>query len=301
MQTIREDSSWPVSGERLRPRPAREPARREALSVAIASGKGGTGKSFLATNLAVLSAERALSATLVDCDFGLAADHLLLGIQPARTLQDLFEGRATAASCRTRTPLGPRLVAGATGVQELANLGRGSLLRFAAALGEWSRDQDLVVLDAGAGISAQALATIAAADHVVMVVQPEIASLTDAYAVAKCLLRRPPPVPSLAVVVNRTTSPRQGVRAYRRLAEVAERFLSVSLHYLGEIAEEPAVTPRRLGQPPLVTSHPSCRTAQEITAILDRLEEVADGIRPRLRAPGAGIEARIQANLGSLR
>lgn len=275
--------------------------RREALSVAIASGKGGTGKSFLATNLAVLAARRGFATTLVDCDFGLAADHLLLGIQPVRTLQDLFEGRAPARDCRLETSLGARLVAGATGVQELANLDRIALLRLAAGLAEWAAGEDLLLLDAGAGIGAQSLATVVAADHVVIVVQPEIAALTDAYALAKCLVRRPPPVPSLSIVVNRTTSSSQGLRAHRKIADVAARFLGATLHYLGAIAEEPAISPRRLGQPPLAASHPTCRTAEELTTILERLHEVTAGIGPRLQAPDAGIEARLRQNLGSLR
>ena len=67
----------------------------EAPLIAIGSGKGGTGKSFIATSMAVLLHRRGLRTTLVDCDFGLAADHLLLGVKPTVSLQQLLNGKAT--------------------------------------------------------------------------------------------------------------------------------------------------------------------------------------------------------------
>ena len=271
---------------------------REALSIAIASGKGGTGKSFLATNLALVAARRACRCTLVDADYGLAADHYLLGVTPRRTLQDLIEGRAPAALLRTPGPLGLELIAGATGVPELAGLGRAELLQMAHALGEWARDRDLLILDTGAGIQMQVIVTLLAADVVVLVVQPEIASLTDAYAVTKCLARRPGPRPRIGVVVNRAHDAAVAEAAFERLADVAQRFLGLPLHDFGFVHDEPAVTPRRLGQPPLVLTHPECRTALEIGAILDRIGQVTQGLGPRpVRTPQQGITARMVEQL----
>ena len=68
--------------QNLRGAPA---SRLQAVTIAIASGKGGTGKSFLATSLAVLLHRQGLRTALVDCDFGLACDHLLMGVKPALT------------------------------------------------------------------------------------------------------------------------------------------------------------------------------------------------------------------------
>lgn len=76
---------------RLREKPA-VPAR----VVCIASGKGGTGKSVVATNLAVQRASRGERVLLIDFDAGLANDHLLLGLAPKFDLGHLVEGRARA-------------------------------------------------------------------------------------------------------------------------------------------------------------------------------------------------------------
>lgn len=270
-----------------------EVPNREALSVAIASGKGGTGKSFLATNLAIVAARSGSRCTLVDADYGLAADHLLLGVSPRRTIQDLVEGRAAPAACLHETPFGVRLVPGTTGVTELAALGRRELHSIARGLGEWCRESELLLIDAGAGIQSAVISTIVAADAVVLVVQSEIASLTDAYAVLKCLMRRPAPHPRFGVVVNRATSAEAALASFAKLADVARRFLGVSLHDLGHVSEEPAVTPRRLGQAPLVASHPECRTAVEIRRILVRLGVMTGGLLGRPRLPTEGIAERM--------
>lgn len=282
----------------IEPPPTRaEASLREATSVAIASGKGGTGKSFLATNLAIAAARSECRCTLVDADYGLAADHLLLGVTPRRTLQDLVEGRAPAGACVLDTPYRVRLVPGATGVTELAALGRGELAQIARGMSTWSHDADLLLIDAGAGIQSSVITTIVAADTVVLVVQPEIASLTDAYAVVKCLMRRPAPLPRFGVVVNRVLTMDAAAASFGKLAEVARRFLGVSLHDLGHVSEEPAVTPRRLGQPPLVVTHPECRTALEVRRVLMRLSQLTGGLTARLVRPGEGISDRMMRQL----
>ncbi|MGE0143618.1 MAG: P-loop NTPase [Planctomycetota bacterium] len=280
------------------PSPQSRAGPREALSVAIASGKGGTGKSFLATGLGIVASRRGYRCTLVDADFGLAVDHLLLGCQPSRNLQDFLEGRADALQVRTPAVGGLHLVPGATGVAELASPGRAELGRFGVGMSEWGRDADLLLVDTGAGIQAAVVATVAAADVAVFVVQPEIASLTDAYALMKLLLRRPGPAPIFGVVSNRTAGPEVGRASFEKLAEVARKFLGVTLHYLGGVSDEPAVTPRRLGSPPLVHTHPECRTSAEMTAILSRLEVIAGGIRQRARVEGVdSLAARLLRQL----
>lgn len=275
------------------------PAPREARSVAIASGKGGTGKSFLATSLAVLLSRRGRRTTLVDCDFGLACDHLLLGVTPAHTLQHGIDGRVAIERLRERTRFGPDLVAGGSGVQRMTNLGARELGVFADGLGHWASDSDVLVLDVGAGIAPQSVLTMLAVDHVLLVTQPEIAALTDAYAVVKCLARHDGH-PSISVVVNRISAPGQGEPTFEKLARVAEQFTRVSLHYLGEIRDEPAVTQRRLGQEPLVVSHPECSTAQEIRGIIDRLESVAGPLKRREVAVDQTLTRRFQRLLRAM-
>lgn len=271
--------------------PAAEP-RDEATVLAIGSGKGGTGKSFLATSLAVLLHQSGRRVTLVDCDFGLACDHLLLGVTPQRTLQHLLAGQASLGDVTLTTPAGPRLVPGSSGVRQMADLSDHELAALGRRLGEIAADSDIVILDCGAGIAPQTVLTMLCADHVVLVTQSEIAALTDAYAVIKCLRPLRPDVP-MSVVVNRVPTPGQGDRAFEKLDEVTRRHTHQGVGYLGEIGDDALVMQRRLGQPPLVVSDPHGNTASAVRAVLDRLERTA-GRLSRRPVTGRGVEARFK-------
>jgi flagellar biosynthesis protein FlhG len=145
-------------------------------------------------------------------------------------------------------------------------------------------------------LSPQTLLTALAADHLVLVTNPEIAALTDAYALIKCLARQPR-MPDGHVVVNRVGEPGQGRLAFERLAEVTQRFAGRSLHFLGEVPENPEVSHRRLGQPPLLVSHDACDAAAAVVELMHNLELQAGTLRRRPRAHGAGVEHRLLRHL----
>ena len=123
--------------------------------------------------------------------------------------------------------------------------------------------------------------------------QPEIAALTDAYAVVKCLVQLKPET-SFSVVVNRVTSDGLGQQAFDKLHTVSRRHAATELVYLGQVREDPTVTQRRLGQQPVVATNPRCGTAQDLRRLAARLEEVAGPLEPREVSPDHGLEARFR-------
>jgi flagellar biosynthesis protein FlhG len=267
--------------------------QQEAVAVAIASGKGGTGKSFLSTSLAVLLHRRGLRVALVDCDFGLACDHLLLGVKPALTLQQLLAGQATLDQVLCTSPCGPRLLPGASGVRRMANMTDKELLGFARELGALAAREDVLLLDLGAGIAPATVLTMLGAEWIVLVTQPEIAALVDAYAVVKCVAQLNDRAKFL-VVVNRVGTPGRGELAFQKLTEVARAHVGVQLHYLGEIADDGSVTQHRLGQLPLVAMAPEAPVSQELERLAGRLIELCGGLRQREVPAEHGIEARFK-------
>ena len=270
-----------------------EPARaREGVVVAFASGKGGTGKSFLATNAAIALHAAGWRTALVDCDFGLANAHLLFGVNPRHSLQHLLHGGVPIDQVLAPTPYGPSLVAGGSGIASLAELGVGHMQALARALQWVATHHDVVLLDCAAGLSPQSLITVLAAQHVVVVTNPEIAALTDAYALVKCLARQASH-PRVHLAVNRVAQPGLGEATYARLAEVSRRFAQCAIHYLGEVPEDPAVTHRRLGQPPLVSSAPTCATTLAVKAVVRGLATFLTAAAP----PGPGVEVRMLAQV----
>ncbi|GAB4158796.1 MAG: MinD/ParA family protein [Planctomycetota bacterium] len=268
-------------------------AHSEARSIAVASGKGGTGKSFVATSLSVLLHQAGRRTTLVDCDFGLACDHLLMGVKPTLTLQQLLTGKATLDQVLLGTPCGPRLLPGASGVRKMANLTDRELLNLARELGGIARREDVVLLDLGAGISPQVVLGMLAADYIVLVTQPEIAALVDAYAVIKCVAQLNQRARFL-VLVNRVPVAGRGEQAFAKLTEVARQHAGVRLEYLGEIEEDARVSQHRLGQLPLVVTDPGAATSRALARIAQRLEEIAGPLCASEIAEDRGIEARFR-------
>src|SRR5690606_19535876 len=167
------------------------------------------------------------------------------------------------------------------------------LRTFGRVLADVARDADVVLLDTGAGLSAQNVLSLCLADHVVLVTQPEIAALTDAYAVVKTLAQLNADVP-LSVAVNRVHEGPQGVATFDKLHEVAERHTGVRLASLGCIPEDPLVTQRRLGQLPLVATDPDCETALAVRAVADRLTELAGPFGPRAFSAQQQLEVRLE-------
>lgn len=267
--------------------------RQEAIALAVASGKGGTGKSFVATSLAVMLHQQGLRTCLVDCDFGLACDHLLMGSKPLLTLQQLLTGKATLDQVLLATPAGPRLLPGASGVRKMADLSDKELLVLARELGALAAREDVLMLDLGAGIAPQTMLTMLAADRIVLVTQPEIAALVDAYAVIKCIAQMHERAKVL-VLVNRVITPGRGEQAFQKLTEVTRQHVGLSLDYLGEIPDDDRVGQHRLGQLPLVCTEPEAPTSKRLRAIAARLGEIAGPLRSREVALESGLEARFK-------
>ena len=267
--------------------------RREALLLVVASGKGGTGKSFLATNLAVAMSNRGLAVTLLDCDFGLANDHLLLGVNPKLSAQHIFGGLATMEEVRIKTPYGPYLVPGGSGVSQLGDLTAADLMHFSRGMSRLAGTEDVLIMDASAGISPQGVLTLLAAQHVLLVTNPEIAALTDAYALVKCLAQHHG-CPRISVVVNRVRQKGQGEATFRKLADVSMQFVGCEIHYLGEVPENAKVTQLRLSQAPIVVSQPACKAAKAVQEILDRMDLVDGGVGPRTVAEVDALAPRFR-------
>ena len=124
----------------------------------VGSGKGGTGKTFLAANLAVQWSLWGQRVILVDADLGLANLHIVLGIDPQAHLMGLLNGRRSrngrGRELLVPGPAGVQLLPGGSGIERLASLNRGELRRLVQRLEPCLDDCDVVVVDLSSGISA---------------------------------------------------------------------------------------------------------------------------------------------------
>jgi flagellar biosynthesis protein FlhG len=231
--------------------------------IAIASGKGGVGKTWLAISLAQALAEAGRRVLLVDADFGLANIDVQLGLPPGPDLGEVLAGRIGLGEAVRRHAAGFDLLPGRSGCGSLAGLGEAAFDRLGAMLRGATSRWDVVLLDCGAGIEPAVRGLAALADLLLVVATGEPTSLTDAYAVLK-LHRRDRPGGEQRVVVNLAEDAAAGERVWRSLETACARFLGAGVPLAGIIRRDRRVPEAIRHQAPLLTRHPVTVAAEDI-------------------------------------
>jgi flagellar biosynthesis protein FlhG len=243
---------------------------RQARTLAVTSGKGGVGKSNVALNLAILLSAGGSRVALVDADLALANLDVLLDLSVAFNLSDVVRGRKTLRDVVVDLPSGVQLVPGASGLAQLARLSefeRSRLLRDLSAL---EADNDVIVVDCGAGIGPDVVHFAAAADNALVVTTPEPTAVTDAYAVVK-VLHRHGYAGRASLLVNLASSRHEGRSTYERIAGVARRFLGVRLFDAGYVLADGKVGEAVRRRQPFVLAYPRCQAARCLAALANKL------------------------------
>lgn len=245
---------------------------RLARTVAVASGKGGVGKSTVALGIAMAAAERGVRTALVDADLGLANLDLLCGIRAPRTAADWLAGRARLAECFVTVAPRLWLLPGASGLARMADLDAPRRERLLEGLARVSAHVQLVVVDLGAGIGAGTLDIAASADRLLLVASPEPTSLADAYGFAKACVRDARRGPDgWACASTMCRDPAEGHDATSRLSNAARAHLSIELECVGAVPLDAAVPDAVRARVPLLSRAPACPAARAIRAIEGRL------------------------------
>ena len=157
-------------------------------TIAVTGGKGGVGKTSVSVNLATACAAAGRRVMLLDGDLGLANVDVFLGLSPRYTLAHVLSGEHTLEEVILDTPQGFRIVPAASGVATMAIWCRGAHGIGAGIQHTLARSRH-VVIDTAAGLSHSVMQFSQAAQHVLVVLCDEPASMTDAYALVKVLSR----------------------------------------------------------------------------------------------------------------
>jgi flagellar biosynthesis protein FlhG len=229
--------------------------------IAVTGGKGGVGKTSVAVNLSTALASVGRRVLLLDGDLGLANVDVFLGLSPRHTMAHVLSGERTLEEIIIEAPQGFQVVPGASGVAELANLSATAHLGLVQAFSALSTRIDTMIVDTSPGISHSVVQFTQAAQHVVLVVCDEPASVTDAYALAK-VLSRGHGITTFRVIANMVRAPGEGEALFRKLERVTSRFLDVTLDYIGEIPEDPYLKRAIREQRPVVAAFPACPAAR---------------------------------------
>lgn len=244
---------------------------------AVASGKGGVGKTFLSIALAQGFAAAHERVLLLDGDLGLANIDVQLGVAPNGDLFSVVAGGMTLAEAVSPFDGGAGagrgfdLIAGRSGNAALRGLPQRELALLGRSLKMASAAYDRTVVDLGAGLDATVLELATACGRVLVILTDEPTSLTDAYALVKLLSRQETP-PAMAVAVNMAADEAEGRRTYGALERAALKFLGFAPPLAGIVRRDPAVREAIRAQTPYMTRSANGLAAGDITRLTRHID-----------------------------
>src|SRR5210317_114360 len=227
------DGSAPKNTRRLRGSNSRV--------IAITSGKGGVGKTSIVGNLGYAFAKLGKKVLILDADLGLGNLDVLLGLAPKYNLSHVILGEKTIDEILVEGPGKMKILPASSGIQELTNLTKDQKIQILTQLDILIDSVDVLFIDTAAGISSNVMDFNATAQEVVVVVSPEPTSITDAYALMKVLSLKYSGK-ACKLIVNMVKKPEEGREVFRQLQLVTDRFLDITIEYLGYVLFDDKVT-----------------------------------------------------------
>lgn len=226
--------------------------------ITIASGKGGTGKTFLTANLGIALAQMGKSVLLIDADIAMANLSLILGMQSSPiTLHDVLLGESSVMDSIYEGPEGIELIPSGL---SLENYRRVDSERLKSVINLLKDKYEFILLDAAAGIEKSVLSSLSAAQQVLIITEPTPPSIADALktkSIAQKLKANP-----IGVVSN---------KVHREKGEVTKEEImeTLELPCYGEIPYDEEVRKsfyEKRGQPVIIRkpSAPASKAVREI-------------------------------------
>ncbi len=203
----------------------------------ITSGKGGVGKTAVVANLAYMLGSMGKRVLILDADLGLANIDVVFGLSPLYNLNNFFSGEQNLLDIMVDGPMGIKILPAGSGVQNFTRLDSHQKMRLLDGLDSLNDHFDYVLIDTEAGISENVTYFNTAAQEILVVTTPEPTAITDAYALMK-LLSAQYHERNFNLVVNQIRTEDDALDVYRKLTMVSNRYLDISIDYLGSIPED---------------------------------------------------------------
>jgi flagellar biosynthesis protein FlhG len=257
--------------------------------IAVSSGKGGVGKTFISVHLAARAAEQNKRVLLIDADLGLANVDIMLGLTAKGSILQVIEGQAGLNDILVKGGERLDVLPGGSGLHELAHLSAVHQHILLDELDNLTQNYDLVLVDTGAGIGENVLFYASSSETILIVLTPDPTSLTDAYALIKVLSNQRNTTRFMVAVNQADEVTAQMV--FRRLLAVSDRYLDVILDYVGCMPECSSVRTAIQSQKLLY----SCGSQEHV----DSLNKLIDSVlsRPRQNSRVGGLQFSWQRTL----
>jgi flagellar biosynthesis protein FlhG len=236
-------------------------------SIAVASGKGGVGKTSFVINLALSLVNSGQRTVIFDADLGLANVDVMLGLSPKFDIRHVLNGEVQLKDIVFSTEYGFDVIPASSGVQELTNLSSEQKLLLKFQMEEVFKKYDYLIFDASAGISENVLFFLVLAGERIVISTPEPTSIADAYALVKVGYKKHK-IKDFYLVVNMVKDEIEGKRVYQQILYVLEKFLpEVKLSYLGALPFDECVRKAIKSQVPYLKMCPESAVSNKLKTI----------------------------------
>jgi flagellar biosynthesis protein FlhG len=247
---------------------------------AITSGKGGVGKTAVAANVALALARMQKKVLIIDADLGLANIDVVFGLTPRYNLNHFFKGERRLEEIMVEGPHGIRILPAGSGVQQFTHLDGAQQIRFMEELDSLHGLFDMVLIDTEAGISENVTYFSVAAQDILMVTTPDPTAITDAYALMKLLSTRYHQK-TFSLIVNSVANAEEGLDVFQKLTTVANRYLSISIDYLGCIPFDKRMSESIRRQQPMLELYPGSKVSSAFEGFARSLTAMPETVQPK--------------------
>lgn len=237
--------------------------------IAVCGGKGGVGTTTIALNVATALASMGLRTVLIDADSRGGDIAQLCRLDTTADVLNVLTGETSLHEVLLLGPVGLQIVAGTRELTPEAWTVQ-KIQRLLSGLELLNDHVDIILLDAGAGLSDTVRKFWHSADEVLLVTQAEAVSITNAYAAIK-VIAPPGDQPPVRLVVNAVSDPLLAEDVYQRILRACQRFLGRSLESAGHVPETHQAVGCVRGGIPLVMSDPENPAALAIEHLAARL------------------------------
>lgn len=246
---------------------------KKAKTLAIASGKGGVGKTNYAINLGISLQNLGSSVVVIDGDIGLSNIEILTGISTKYTIVDLILKDKSIYDIIEEGPKGVKIVSGGFGHYDLSLINDKNLNKLLDEIEKLENFADFIIFDIGAGISNMVLNFILAADEAILITTPDPTSLMDVYALIKALTIYGY-MGKLNIVTNIVENKMDAINVFEKLNKVANNFLNIELEFLGYLERTNLVSKAVRNQQPFVLLSPKANISKRMNIMALKLLDI---------------------------
>ena len=249
-------------------------------TIAIASGKGGVGKSTFTVNFAYNLCKLDKEVLIIDSDIGMANLDIMLGVQPNYDMGHLLRDECSLEDAVIEGPAGINLLSGITGDDSFIDIQNNAMQKLVELGDQIEKDYDYLLIDLGAGASKSIVSTILAAEELILLLTTEPTSVMDSYSLIKILANHQYKKP-IKLVINQTEDEQEAQHTAKRIIKTVKNYLDLDLTLVGSIAHDRKISVALRKQKLYAKIFSNRKAARDFEDVARKISGKAEEQRPK--------------------